>query len=325
MPGAEGERVDLEVGADAAGRLDVWLAERLDLSRSRVAQLVEGGHVLLNGRPALKRDFPAPGDRVQVLLPAPVPSAVQAEDIPLRIVYQDAALLVVDKPAGMVVHPAPGHRGGTLVNALLHAVGDLSGIGGVLRPGIVHRLDRDTSGLLIVAKTDAAHRVLAADLAKRKVRRRYLTAAWGHLPEPMVTVDAPIARHPNDRLRMAIVAGGRRAVTRFRRVERWPAAELLQAQLETGRTHQIRVHLLHLGHPVVGDATYGAAREKGFSGSTRAWALELARRTPRHFLHAAELRFDHPVTGEEMRFESPLPPDLREVLDWARSTAGPAA
>jgi 23S rRNA pseudouridine1911/1915/1917 synthase len=312
---------ELTVEEETGTRLDSYLAERLDLSRSRAAQLIEGGHVLLNGVMPRKREVPAPGDQIRVRLPDPEPSALTPEAIPLDILYQDADLLVVDKPAGMVVHPAPGHRSGTLVNALLHAVGDLSGIGGVLRPGIVHRLDKDTSGLLIVAKHDAAHRTLSDELRRRRIRRRYLTACWGHLPEEAATVDAPIGRHPSERRRMAVVEGGRRAVTHFRRLERWPAAELLQAQLETGRTHQIRVHLLHLGHPVVGDATYAPGRERGFSGAQRAWAAELARRTPRQFLHAAELRFRHPRTGEELRFRAPLPPDLGAVAEWARGPA----
>ena len=311
------ERWELLVEEETGARLDSYLAERLPLSRSRAAQLIEAGEVLLNGRPPRKRDVPAAGDRIVVQLPPPEPSALEPQAIPLDIVYQDGDLLVVNKPAGMVVHPAPGHRGGTLVNALLHAVDDLSGIGGVTRPGILHRLDKDTSGLLIVAKNDAAHRTLAEELKRRRIRRRYLTVAWGRLPEPMLNVDAPIGRHPTDRKRMAVVEGGRRAVTRFRRIARWPAADLLQAQLETGRTHQIRVHLLHLGHPVVGDGTYGAGRARGFSGPTRAWALELERRTPRQFLHAAELRFRHPRTGEELRFEAPLPDDLRAVAEWA--------
>lgn len=319
---AEGEWIELRVDEDPGARLDSYLAARLELSRSRVVALLEAGHVLLNGRTPLKREIPARGDRIRVRVPEPEPSRVEAEEIPLDVVYQDEDLLVVDKPAGMVVHPAPGHRRGTLVNALLHAVGDLSGIGGVLRPGILHRLDRDTSGLLIVAKNDFAHRALAEELKQRRIRRRYLTAAWGRLPEEEMTVDAPIGRHPTDRKRMAVVEGGRRAVTRFRRKESWRAADLLMAQLETGRTHQIRVHLLHLGHPVVGDATYGAGREKGFSGPNRAWAQELARRTPRQFLHAAELRFRHPRTGEELRFRAPLPPDLRAVAEWASETSG---
>lgn len=315
----EAERREIRVDVDDAPRLDVYLAGQLDLSRSRAAQLIEAGEVLLNGAPARKRDRPARGDRIEVRLPAPAPSPLNPEALPLDILYEDADLLVVDKPAGMVVHPAPGHATGTLVHALLYHVGDLSGIGGVLRPGIVHRLDRDTSGLMLVAKHDAAHRRLAAQLKARQIRRGYLAAAWGHLPQDALTVDAPIGRHPTDRKRMAVVAAGRRAVTHFRRLERWPAADLLRAELETGRTHQIRVHLLHVGHPVVGDATYAAGRERGFSGSARTWALELARRTPRQFLHAAELRFRHPRTGEPLRFESPLPPDLAAVAAWARA------
>ena len=307
---------ELRVDEPTSSRLDSYLAERLAMSRSRITQLIDGGHVLVNGTAPKKRVVPAQGDRIQIRIPDPEPSVIAAEDIPLDVVYQDADLLVINKPAGMVVHPAPGHRGGTLVNALLHAVDDLSGIGGVLRPGIVHRLDKDTSGLLMVAKTDTAHRVLADELRHRRIRRRYLVAAWGHLASEEITVDAPIARHPSDRLRMGVVEGGRRAVTHFRRRERWPAAELLEAELETGRTHQIRVHLMHIGHPVVGDAVYGIGRERGFSNAARGWALELARRTPRQFLHAAELRFQHPRTGEDMRFEAPLPPDLQRVLDW---------
>jgi 23S rRNA pseudouridine1911/1915/1917 synthase len=315
-----GEWEEIVVDEADGERLDVYLARVLEMSRSRVAQLIEGENVLVNGSPPRKRDAPRPGDRISVRRPPPTVSPIGPEEIELDIVYQDDDLLVVNKAAGMVVHPAPGHRGGTMVNALLHAVRDLSGIGGVLRPGIIHRLDKDTSGLLIVAKTDAAHRVLAEDLKRRKVRRRYLTAAWGHLPEAQFTVDAPIARHPTDRKRMAVVEGGRRAVTHFRRLERWPAADLLEAQLETGRTHQIRVHLLQLGHPAVGDQTYGEGRARGYSGtSSAAWAHELARRTPRQFLHAWELRFPHPRTGEEMRFRAPLPPDLQAVVDWARA------
>ncbi|HEX6749673.1 MAG TPA: RluA family pseudouridine synthase [Longimicrobium sp.] len=313
---------ELVAGDDAGGRLDAWLAARLDVSRSRAAQWIEDGRVTLNGAPVRKKDPVAPGDRLAVSIPAPEPSDVAPEAIPLRIVWQDADLAVIDKPAGLVVHPAAGHRSGTLVNALLHEIGDLSGIGGVLRPGIVHRLDKDTSGLLLVAKNDEAHRVLSHDLKLREVKRAYLTACWGHLPQETASVDAPIGRHPTDRKKMGIVPGGRPARTHFRRLERWRAADLLRAELETGRTHQIRVHLLHLGHPVVGDATYAPGRAKGVSGPERGWAQAFARRVPRQFLHAAELRFRHPRTREELRFEAPLPPDLAAAAAWARETSG---
>lgn len=317
MPRAEETR-ELLAGDDSGERLDSWLAARLDTSRSRAAQWIEEGRVLLNGAAPKKRDKPSPGDRITVTLPAPEPSKLAAEEIPLDVVYQDADLLVLNKAAGMVVHPAPGHSTGTLVNALLHAVGDLSGIGGVLRPGIVHRLDRDTSGLMIVAKHDDAHRTLSDALKRREIRRAYLAAAWGHLAEERITVDAPVGRHLTDRKRMAVVSGGRRAVTHFQLLERWRGADLVRAELETGRTHQIRVHLLSLGHPVVGDATYGADRHKGVSGPDRNWAAGLAKRVRRQFLHAYELRFRHPRTGEEMGFQAPLPVELEAAAEWAR-------
>jgi 23S rRNA pseudouridine1911/1915/1917 synthase len=312
------ERREIVVEEEQAPRLDVFLTEHFDLSRSRAAQLIEAGEVLINGAAARKRDRPRRGDHIQLRVPAPEPSPLTPEALPLDIVHEDSDLLVINKAAGMVVHPAPGHASGTLVNALLHRIGDLSGIGGVLRPGIVHRLDRDTSGLMLVAKHDAAHRWLSEELKARRVRRSYLAAAWGHLSEESLTVDAPIGRHPTDRKRMAVLEGGRRAVTHFRRLERWAAADLVRAELETGRTHQIRVHLLHLGHPVVGDATYAAGRERGFSGPARRWAVDLARRTPRQFLHAAELRFRHPADRHETHFQAPLPEDLAAVAVWAR-------
>ncbi|HEX9938754.1 MAG TPA: RluA family pseudouridine synthase [Longimicrobium sp.] len=319
-PSPPSETIELTAGDDAGGRLDAWLAAALDVSRSRAAQWIEDGRVTLDGAPARKKDPVAPGARVTVAVPAPEPSDVAPEEIPLHIAYQDADLAVIDKPAGLVVHPAAGHRSGTLVNALLHQVRDLSGIGGVLRPGIVHRLDKDTSGLLLVAKNDEAHRALSDALKRRAIKRAYLTACWGHLAEDTASVDAPIGRHPTDRKKMGVVPDGRSARTHFRRLERWRAADLLRAELETGRTHQIRVHLLHLGHPVVGDATYALGREKGVSGPERGWAAALAKRVPRQFLHAAELHFTHPRTGREMRFDSPLPPDLSAAAEWALAT-----
>ena len=315
--GARVVRLEVEE-APAQGRLDAYITARVpDLSRSRVAQLLADGRVRVDGALPRKSDPPVPGSVVEVELPAPTPSPLEPADIPLDIRYEDADLLVVSKPAGMVVHPAAGHRAGTLVNALLHHVGDLSGIGGVLRPGIVHRLDKDTSGLMVVAKHDRAHRALADALKRREVRRQYLAACWGRLPEERVTVEAPIGRSPGDRTRMAVVDTGRRARTHFRRLERWPAAELVEARLDTGRTHQIRVHLAHLGHPVVKDPLYGRGGARGVSGPPHAWAKELERRTPRLFLHATELAFVHPGTGEALRFQDPLPPDLAAVAAWA--------
>jgi 23S rRNA pseudouridine1911/1915/1917 synthase len=313
-------RLIVETGAGS--RLDTWLATRLtELSRSRAAQLLADGHVVVNGVIARKSLRVNAGDVIDVVLPRAVAATILPEAIPLVIVHEDADLLVVDKPAGLVVHPAPGHSAGTLVNALLHHITDLSGIGGVLRPGIVHRLDRDTSGLMIVAKNDETHRRLSAALKRREVRRIYLAAAWGHLPQDTMDVDAPIARSRTDRKRMAVVPDGRPARTRLLRLSRWRAADLLQAELETGRTHQIRVHLAHIGHAVVGDATYGAQAVRGMSGPDRKWALELARQVTRQFLHAAQLRFHHPRDGSAMHFESPLPPDLSGPAAWAESTS----
>ncbi len=321
MSAAPGRRETLTVGSGASARLDVWLARRLDLSRTQAARLVERGLVLVEGRPARKSASVEAGQRIEVEIPPPDPVTMEPEDIPLAVVYEDDALLVVDKPAGLVVHPAPGHPRGTLVNALLHHVSDLAGIGGRLRPGIVHRLDRDTSGLMVVAKHDVAHQALSRQLAERKVRRTYTAATWGHLRDSHATVDAPIGRDPRARQRMAVVEGGRRAVTHLGVRERWSAAELLEVRLETGRTHQIRVHLAHIGHPVVGDGVYGRGWERGMSGPARRWAGELARRTGRQFLHAAALAFTHPVQGTAMSFRSPLPLDLAEVATWARAPA----
>jgi 23S rRNA pseudouridine1911/1915/1917 synthase len=308
----------LTVEPGESGRLDRLVSDRLDLSRTRVQALLAEGRITLEGRPARKSDSVAPGMHIEVVVPPPVAVDIPAQDLPLDVVFDDEHLIVVNKAAGMVVHPAPGHRTGTLVNALLWHVRDLSGVGGRMRPGIVHRLDRDTSGLLVVAKNDAAHLGLADALRKRRVRRVYLAAAWGHLAESPLTIDAPIARDRKDRKRMAVSADGRPSMTRVRVRERWQRADLLDVALKTGRTHQIRVHLAHIGHPVVADPIYGLGWERGMGGASRTWALELARRTPRLFLHAAELAFDHPVTGLRMRFQAELPPDLAAVTAWAR-------
>jgi 23S rRNA pseudouridine1911/1915/1917 synthase len=299
-------------------RLDRFLADRLGFSRSRCAGLIQDGRVTVDGGQCKKSDPVSAGQVVTAEVPPPEPLEVQPQDIPLDLVFEDEHLVVVNKPAGLVVHPAPGHPDGTLVNALLFRVQDLSGIGGKLRPGIVHRLDRDTSGLLVVAKGDASHIGLSNAIRRREVRRVYRAIAWGHLQESPLTVDAPVGRDPRDRKRMAVTDAGRRAVTRVRVRERWLAAEYLDISLRTGRTHQIRVHLNHLGHPVVGDRVYGPNWARGMGGKARAWARELTRRATRQMLHAVSLGFDHPITGEEMRFHSPLPPDMASVVLWAR-------
>jgi 23S rRNA pseudouridine1911/1915/1917 synthase len=320
---SRGERThSLAVEEGSGGRLDRFVAQNLELSRTRVQSLIAAGRITVDGRPAKKSDSAVPGTTIDVVVPPPEPVDMQPEDIPVEVVFEDSELAVVNKPAGMVVHPAPGHRTGTLVNALLWKMPDIEGVGGRLRPGIVHRLDRDTSGLLVVAKSDRAHHALSDALRRRQVKRLYLAVAWGHLAESPLTIDAPIGRDRKDRKKMAVIEGGRSAITRVRVRERWERADLLDVALKTGRTHQIRVHLAHVGHPVVGDRVYGEGWERGMGGPTRQWAEELARSTPRQFLHAAELSFDHPVSAERMTFSAPLPADLADVADWARGTTG---
>ena len=312
------ERLRILVPEDLDDRLDALLSARMEVSRSRVSTLIDDGAVRVNDAPARKSYRPRAGDTIEVVLPtAPVVDLIP-EDLPISVVYRDDDIVVVDKPAGMVVHPAPGHGTGTLVNALLARVGTLSSIGLPNRPGIVHRLDRDTSGLLVVALTDEAHRHLATALANRTVGRRYLAAVWGRFSEDDVTIDKPIGRHPRDRKRMDVVEGGRQAITHVRHLERWPAADLLAIRLETGRTHQIRVHMADSGHPVVGDPVYGPGWERGMSGAAGVWATEFARRAGRLFLHAARLSFRHPISGESLNFTSPLPEPLASAVEWAR-------
>jgi 23S rRNA pseudouridine1911/1915/1917 synthase len=312
------ETHELVVEEGVNERLDRYLARRLGLTRSRCASLIEAGKVQVGSRPAKKSEAVSGGLEIRVEIPPPEPLEAEPEDIPLDLVFEDEALLVVNKAAGLVVHPAPGHPTGTLVNALLHHVRDLSGIGGKLRPGIVHRLDRDTSGLMLVAKGDESHVALSDAIRNREVRRIYRAVSWGHLAESPVTVDAPLGRDPGDRKKMAVVEGGRRALTRLRVRESWAAAEYLDISLRTGRTHQIRVHLAHLGHPVVGDSVYGGGWGRGMSGTARPWARELERRATRQLLHSSDLWFEHPLSGEEMRFHAPLPADMASVVSWAR-------
>src|SRR5512143_3067931 len=295
---------------DDAPRLDVLVATHLDISRDQAATLIAEGRVLVAGRREKASYRARTGEQVTVDVPPPVGREVLGEDIPLNVAYEDDDLLVVDKPAGMVVHPAPGNWSGTLVNALKGRGASLSDVAEEGREGIVHRLDKETSGLLLVAKSDRAHRGLGAALQARQIVRRYAALSWGHLSEDRITVEKPIARDPRDRKRMAVVSTGRPARTDLTRLARFDSADLLRAHLFTGRTHQIRVHLASIGHPVVGDDTYGGGGGRKLMGLP----------PRRHFLHAAWLIFTHPVTGEAIDLRSPLPPELHHAIAAA---AGP--
>ena len=283
-------------------RVDACIARLApDISRSAAQRLCEDGQVLLNGAAAKKNARVAPGDVLELTLPEPQPTQAQAEDIPLDVAYEDADVIVINKPKGLVVHPAAGHWEGTLVNALLHHCRDsLSGVGGALRPGIVHRIDKDTSGLLIVAKNDFAHQKLAAQLQDHTLARAYVCIVCGNLREDAGTVNAPIARDKNDRKKMAVRPDGKPAVTHWQVLARYPGYTYVQCRLETGRTHQIRVHMASLGHPILGDTVYGHKKP------------ELGQTT--QCLHAKELTFLHPRTDEPVTVTCPLPEEFERVL-----------
>jgi len=299
-------------------RLDLFLTGRgIGLSRSQVQRAVEEGRVQVNGSPVRSGRKLKAGDEAAIIVPAARPSGVLPESIALAILYEDESLLVIDKPAGMVVHPAAGHSGGTLVNALLHHCRDLSGIGGVLRPGIVHRLDKETSGLLVVAKSDEAHWGLAGQFKRREVRKTYLALVYGEPKTDGGRIEAAVGRHPTDRKRMSTQSRrGRSAVTVWRIRDRYGVAALLEVDIETGRTHQIRVHLTDLGHPVVGDRVYGGAGRVRSVGDPAARARMKA--LDRQALHAWRLAFTHPVTGEKMQFSAPLPEDMAGLCAFLR-------
>lgn len=316
----------LHVTAFEAGvRLDKYLASHLsNLSRSQLQRLIQEGQVWTShGKPTASSRVLA-GEVVSVQVPPPRPARPAAEAIPLHIVYEDEALLVVNKPSGLVVHPAPGHHGGTLVNALLYQCHTLSGVGGEIRPGIVHRLDKDTSGLLLVAKNDRSHRHLADQLKARRLKRRYVALVRGQLLESRGTIDAPVGRHPRQRKKMAVVDGhGRAARTHYQVRQAWGPVSLLQVCLETGRTHQIRVHLAHVGHPVLGDSVYGSGnwRVPGDPGLERA-----LRAFPRQALHAEQVRFQHPESGAWIVFTAPLPDDMATLIaQLSKGEAGGAS
>lgn len=288
-------------------RLDVFLSAAADASRSAAAKWIEDGAALLNGKRANKKTRVGTGDTVSLTLPEAEPSEALPENIPLDIVYEDEDLLVISKPSGMVVHPAAGNPTGTLVNALLYHCGaSLSGIGGVLRPGIVHRIDKDTSGLLVVAKNDSAHRALAAQLEDHSLYREYHALVSGGMKNEEGTVSLPIGRHPVDRKRMAVVRDGKAAVTHYTVLARYGSISYLKLRLETGRTHQIRVHMSALGHPLLGDTVYG--------GGNTPFEKKHARLFDGQALHAKRISFVHPRTGERMSFETPLPENFAELL-----------
>jgi 23S rRNA pseudouridine1911/1915/1917 synthase len=293
-----------KVEADESGRLDVLVGRHLGLSRTKAATLIAQRQVGVNGRAEKASYLAQPGDDIDVTVAPAESREVVAEDLPISVIFEDEDLLVVDKAAGMVVHPAPGNWTGTLVNALKGRGQGLAAGGGEERAGLVHRLDKETSGLMIIAKTDRAHRILGKAIAERRITRRYAALSWGHLTSDDVTVNKPVARDPNDRRKMRVQEGGRAAKTDFHRLARFASVDLLRAHLHSGRTHQIRVHLSSIGHPVVGDDTYGGG------GARRLVSLP----PKRQFLHAAWLQFRHPATNAEMEFRSPLPTDLRDSL-----------
>jgi len=295
-------------------RLDIWLARQLkSMSRSRIQQLIRAGLVTVNSRPAKDSHKTKTGERVEVMVPSPQPVEIAPENIPLDILFEDDSLLVINKPSGMVVHPAPGHVSGTLVNAVLHHCPNLSGIGGEQRPGIVHRLDRDTSGVILVAKTGEALQSLADQFKRREIDKTYLAVVHG-VPEPgKGRIETLIGRHASDRKKMTAAPRGRGriAISRYETLEKFGKYSLVQIKPETGRTHQIRVHLAHLKHPVAGDRQYGKRPVNEIEGKA-CQALN------RQLLHAHEICFNHPVTGEKMHVTAPLPEDMARLLKHLR-------
>ncbi|MGM9936383.1 MAG: RluA family pseudouridine synthase [Candidatus Ornithomonoglobus sp.] len=296
---------ELTITVDTSGiRLDKYIADNSEISRSFAAKLAEEGKITVNGKAADKKTKLKAGDEIVIEIPEPETLQAQPQDIPIDIVYEDDYVIVVNKPQGMVVHPAPGNPDGTLVNGLLYHC-SLSSINGVIRPGIVHRIDKDTSGLLIVAKTNEAHEALSAQLKERKALRKYNCLVNGNIKEDSGTIDKPIGRHPTDRKKMAVIAGGRNAVTHFNVLERFRLYTLVECILETGRTHQIRVHMASIGHSIVGDPVYGIKKERF--------------KTNGQLLHAKTIGFTHPATGKLMEFDSELPQYFTAILDRLRN------
>jgi 23S rRNA pseudouridine1911/1915/1917 synthase len=320
-------RLTFSVLPPTTERLDRYLADQLGISRTQAARLVADGGVAVNGTVARASRALVRGEEVTVTFPeSEPPRQLTPTPLALDILFEDEHLAVLNKPAGLVVHPAPGHWEDTLVNALVARGTTLSG-GAEGRPGIVHRLDRDTSGLMVIAKTELSHRRLSAMLAGRRIVRRYAALCWGHLDASPTVIEAPLARHPRDRKRVTVAAGGRQSRTDAWVVARFALVDLLRLDLHTGRTHQIRVHLAHVGHPIVGDPVYGAGGSRRMSGAQRTGAEALERLAPRQALHAAWLQFRHPVTGEPLDFRAEWPADLAALLEramGARDAVAPA-
>ncbi len=295
-------KLTVEAGAD---RLDKYIADNTDFSRSRIKQAILSGEALVNGKTAKPGDKLRAGDVVTLNMEEPKEAAAEPEEIPIDVVYEDSSIAVVNKPQGMVVHPAPGNFTGTMVGALLFRIKDLSGIGGEIRPGIVHRIDKDTSGLLVVAKNDEAHASLSEQIASRSMKRVYAAIVHGNIREDELTIDKPIGRSRRDRKKMAVDARGRNAVTHVKVLERFGEFTYIEASLETGRTHQIRVHMASIGRPVAGDTVYGPKKPRLHDGG--------------QLLHAKELRLRHPVSGEQMVFYAPLPDYFEKALKMLRT------
>ena len=297
----------LLIDSESAGeRIDSFLASVFDShSRSYFQKLLKEGRVTVNGSPVKPSYETEPEDLIEIDFPEPEALSIEAENIPLDIVYEDSDVILINKPKGMVVHPAAGHFSGTMVNALLYHCKDLSGINGVMRPGIVHRIDRDTTGIVIACKNDAAHNAIAAQLKEHSIHRAYFAIVHGNLPDDEGTVDAPIGRHKTERKKMAVVPDGKPAVTHYRVLERFGQHTFIECRLETGRTHQIRVHMAHIGHPLLGDEVYGSGRS--------------AYRTEGQCLHAYLLGFVHPETKEYMEFQTPLPEYFEKILKDLRN------
>lgn len=301
------QTIDIIVAAEDAGeRIDAFLRRKTELSRSRVSELILSGALHINGKEQLKPSFKVEaGQCVSLRVPEMQPVDIVPQNIPIDILYQDKDIVVINKPCGMVVHPAAGNEDGTLVNALMYHIRDLSGIGGEMRPGIVHRLDKDTSGLILVAKHDKAHTVMSEQFKSRTMEKHYRAVAYGNFPQDSGLIDAPIARHPVDRKKMAIVPDGKPSQTEWRVIERFRGATYLDVHLLTGRTHQIRVHMQSIGHPLLGDKIYAPN-------------IKASVHVPRLMLHAYSLAFTHPITGERMEITAPIPQPFTTVLEKMR-------